>query len=623
MPRRVFATITSLFLLSSISPANGAIYNDPSAVTNTTYDFIVVGAGATGPILAHRLAEIVGWKVLLVEAGDDDRNYPDINIPAKAPRLPFQPFGSVYLYEPSPGVNGRPVPILRGRTLGGSTALNLHMQNKGSSEFWDQFAGYMEDSSWSYESMADTHLKKFENWVAPLTFSDEGKYTPSAHGTSGPINITLGNWKYGIAEALGAPDNGIPGFEFNKDPNAGDMLGLSWVQSSVGNGARSNPTTGYLHHQNFATSRDNFDVLVLSTVTRVNLAKTSTGGQVAESIDVVQTNEENSATFTIRANREVILSAGSLNSPQILMLSGIGIPDVLAKLDIPTIVENNFVGQNLMDHIFVLTYWEFDSTTSSFDDLYREPGREDAATAEWYQNDHTGRMAHAITSIWSWHRLQENDPIWKDFQDPSPGGKSPHWEGLHADGFFPGPLPVPIPEPGRHVQTTSFSLISPFSRGNVTLKSASALDPPVLHANFLGNDLDKAIMREAYKKIVKFMTEAPALKAIHTKAYGLEHPLQDSNGDYNDDEVDQFIADNVVSMWHPSSSCSVGTCLDTKFIVKGVQNLRVIDASTFPTSPAGHPMSMLYALAEKAADLIKEQYQYGAEDLTSQSPWML
>ncbi|KAF8307692.1 alcohol oxidase [Clavulina sp. PMI_390] len=644
----------ALLILTFIAHTHAAIYNDPSILADKTYDFIVVGAGATGPILAHRLAEIAEWRVLLVEAGPNDRDYPDIKIPGKAPQLPGEGIAFKYVYEPTPGVANRSLDILRGRTLGGSCAVNLMLQNKGTTEFWDSFAETAEDSSWSYKSMVNTYMKKYENWVTPQAFSDKGKYNPAYHGTSGLINITLSNWKYGIAEAIMRPNNGIPGYEYNEDLNAGNMLGLSWTQSNIGGGARSNPSTGYLHHDDFATSRLNFDVLVLSFVTKINLGETSNRAQIAESIDVVPTKKyynPNPHAYTIHASREIILSAGALNSPQILMISGIGDPEELSKYSIPTIVENKFVGKDLMDHMFLFMFWSIDTTVTTFDELYRLPGLEDAATKAWYKHNQTGKVCGFMNpcfysdlniSLAPQHRwlkillqhgrgivgfalrnsdghgddfdveltgLPTSDPVWKDFQDPSPGGNSPHWEAAYADGFFDGPLGIPPPEWDRHFITTAFALIAPVARGYVGLRSASPFDDPVLQANFLDNAFDKAVMRDAFKKTRQFVTEAPALRALNPKPYGAQLPIvKGTDGEWDDEQIDRFISENVISMWHPTTSCAVGTCLDSKFIVKGVQNLRVIDMSSFPLMTTGHPMSMLFALAEKAADIIRAQY---------------
>ncbi|KAF8319304.1 alcohol oxidase [Clavulina sp. PMI_390] len=619
-------------------------YDNPKDVAGKTYDFIVVGAGAAGPIIARRLAEIEQWKVLLVEAGPSDTDYNSIAIPAMAPALsPSTPWVYNYTYEPHESVNDRALDLSRGRVLGGTTSINFLLQNKGTVEYWDALAGILKDDSWSYDKISQTYLKKYESWVSPIT--SPGDSSTSAvdepdtlealyHGTSGPIRVTARNTHSAPAQAL--MTNGQV-----EDTRAHpeNMLGLNWAQNAQGGGKRSTSATGYIH-ENRAVWRENFDVLVETTVTRVNVEKSSSGEYVTRGVEVAQ--GEGAPAYTLAAAKEIILCAGAINSPMLLMLSGIGDPKQLAEHGIETLVESPSVGQNLADHLTFPIVYQVD-TNDTYDELSRDfadivaspkhtphlkPQSVNGTAAMWlWEKTNSGApfsfrssecgayhltnewagaltldigpLAQGPVSTWSFHRISDDQPFWPEYQDNTLGGNSPQWEVMFFDGYYDGPGSSP-PAEGNYF-TAAVTMLSPFGRGNVTLRSASPFQNPIIHGDPLAHPQDLSMLMHAVHSTRAFFVSEEDPGSLALQALGAREVM-----DFNAGRSDEMIMGaGVFSLGELSGTTALGSVLDSEFFVKGVSNLRVVDAGSLPLPPPGHPTGMIYAMAEKVADMIK------------------
>ncbi|KAF8319308.1 FAD-linked reductases, C-terminal domain-containing protein [Clavulina sp. PMI_390] len=458
-------------------------------------------------------------------------------------------------------------------------------------------AEHFGDDSWSYKEISQTFLKKYEGWTPPQVSTDEGKIEPLTHGYDGPVKISIENWDFDPGQCVtkAAAEDGFAGFEFNKDMNAGNMLGLGWAQLNHGHGRRSTAATGYIHAPRIDKNLK-FDVLLETSVTKLGLTANTDGTHSVSRVEIAQS--EDAPTYMLYPKKDVILSAGSINSPLIMMLSGIGDPAVLAEQGLHTIVELPEVGKNLVDHVTYPALFKVE-TNNTFDEFFRSPSLTEDYMERWRKYN-TGPMASGAMPALSFHRLPKDDPIWEKFEDPSPGGNSPHWEVMWTDGYFNGPGQPHFPT-GNYMGA-GITLISPVARGNISLSSTSPFQVPVVHGELLNNEWDMHTLRSALREVRNFLYNAPSMKPLNPT------PFADQFGAETDEEVDAYIRKMIFSIWHPSCTTAVGPVLDSRFVVKGVNNLRVVDAGSMPIIADGHPVGSLYGMAEKAADIIKTDH---------------
>ncbi|TFK86510.1 GMC oxidoreductase [Polyporus arcularius HHB13444] len=596
----------ALLFLSVAAPqrAYAALYASPEAaashVSRTTYDYVIVGAGAAGGVLANRLTENRTTKVLLLEAGSSDYNNTNIEIPFLAPVLTGSTFDWNYTTTPQLGMDDRSVVYARGKVLGGSTSINYMIYTRGARDDYDRWASLTGDRGWDWDNMLP-YMLKLENFTnSPNVQNATSKFDPSLHSTKGPLGAGLPQVSLPTDQiALNAQAELSSEFKFNRDVNSGDMIGFSWTPFAIQDGARSNSARNYIQP---ALSRSNLDIIVGAQVTKV--VKTSSQGGVPIVRGVQYTSGPNKTIYSVKASNEVILSAGAIGSPQILLLSGIGPKAQCTANRITPLVDLPDVGQNMQDHPLLTTNFRV-SSNDTLDNLLSNATLAAQQLALW-QSSRTGDFTLGAANQWAWERLPPNDSIFRTVPDPSAGPTAPHYQLIFSDLFvaFGG-----VPPPAGHFLTLISNLYTPVSRGNLTLKSTNPFDYPIINPGLLSDKggFDIHTMREALKAGRRFL-QAPAWRSWIISEFG------DSANAQTDAQIEDFIRANALVVNHVSGTVGMGKsgstargsgALNPDLTVKGTIGLRVVDASVFPIIPAAHTMVPTYAIAERAADLIK------------------
>ncbi|KAI0061203.1 aryl-alcohol-oxidase from pleurotus Eryingii [Artomyces pyxidatus] len=587
------------FLLAALAvpPVLATLYTDPSQLPTTRrYDYIIVGAGAGGSVVANRLSANASTKVLLIEAGPTDDVLPTIAIPFLCTTLaPNTIVDWNYTTVSQPGLNGRSIAYPRGKVLGGSTSVNYMVWTRGPSSDFDRYATATGDSGWSWSSVSAI-AKNIENLVPPADGHDTtGQIDPSIHGTSGPVKISIQGYPTDLDSRVFATTTELPEFPFNLDTSSGKPLGISWSQFSVGGGVRSSASVSYLQP---VLSRPNLDILVNTQVTKVVQTGTQRGVPVFRGVQFAANST--STRFALNATLEVILSAGAINSPQLLMLSGIGPAAHLSSVGINTIVNISDVGQNFQDHVVLTNVFNVNATFTQ-DDIARNATLLNADLAQWEQYKN-GQFAAAPTTQIGWGRLPSNSTIFKIHADPSSGPNSPHYELQWAVRIPSFVQPTP---PTGHFMFMSSNLVTPTSRGSLKLASSNPFDFPLIDPGLLNAPFDIATIREAVKAVKRFMA-APAWKGYAVSEYANTNFATS----ITDSQIEEYARQNAATVFHPAGTAAMSPrsathgVVNPDLTVKGTVGLRVIDASVFPYVPAAHPQFHVYVIAERASQLI-------------------
>ncbi|KAH9886297.1 aryl-alcohol-oxidase from pleurotus Eryingii [Cubamyces lactineus] len=601
---RAFATLALLGAAVTLpQAAYGALYTDPATLpANKAYDYIIIGASPGGSVLAKRLTEVAGTNVLLIEAGPNDAGVLPIEVPLLSSQLqPNQLWDWNYTTVPQSALNQRVIQYPRGRVLGGSTSINFMIYSRGSEDDFNQYAEVTGDSGYSWSSI-EPYFRKLERLVPPVDgHNTQGEVDPSVHGTSGPLNISVPGASLPTDSHVVQVTQELPNeFPFNVDMNNGKPIGVGWLQGTLGGGARVSSSVAYVQP---IIDSDNLDVLIDTTVTKLIKTDTQNGQPVFRGVQFAQSST--SPLYALNATKEVILAAGAINTPQLLMLSGLGPASALRAQGITPILDIPAVGQNLVDHPMLTNQF---GVASADDDLIENLSRNATfagdLVGEWIA-DRMGVMVTAGQNHVTWLRMPANDSIFKTVQDPSAGPLSPHFEFLVVPGFLSY---AQAPPDTGFFMTILTIIVTPTSRGSVTLSSSDPFVPPTIDPNFLSTAFDRAAMRAAVRSAVRFAS-APTWKGF------LTGPAASFAGvDVNDDDaLDAWAREQTSTIWHPTGTARMGKCGDSSvnsvvnpdMTVRGVVGLRVMDASVLPFIPAAHPQAAIYAFAERLADLIK------------------
>ncbi|WP_245646009.1 GMC family oxidoreductase [Nocardiopsis trehalosi] len=512
---------------------------------NGLYDYVIVGAGSAGCVLAARLTADPDVTVLLVEAGPPD-TAPEIKIPMAWPQLFKTPLDWDYTSEPEPGLDGRRRNLPRGRTLGGSSSINAMIYMRGNPLDYQEWAAAGEGWGW-----ADVlpYFRRAE---------DNERGESDLHGAGGPLPVSDLRAKHKLMDAF-LDATAEAGYPRNEDVNGASQEGFGWLQVTQRNGLRCSAADAYLHP---VADRPNLTVLTDTTVTRVLIE----GGR-ATGIEVVERNEKRE----IRAEREVLLSAGAYNSPQLLMLSGIGRAAELAPLGIAPVAELP-VGDNLQDHAFFPLVFHTEEESLST-----------AATPENIQRlfaEGAGPLTSNIAEATGFFRSRP-DLDAPDIQ-------------VHAGAVMlvEEGLGVPV----HHAFTAAPTLVRPTSRGRVSLRSANPLAKPRIQHNYLTTEEDRRAVVAGVRTVLDIL-DRPALSAFRGE------PISAPEGT-GEEEILAFARYSLSSIFHPVGTCAMGSVVDHELRVRGIDGLRVVDASIMPNTVRGNTNAPTIMIAERAADLI-------------------
>ncbi|KAF8514943.1 aryl-alcohol oxidase-like protein [Hysterangium stoloniferum] len=576
----------------------GKILASPADLPHSQYDFIIVGGGTAGCVLANRLSESPDVKVLVIEAGASAAGNVHTVIPFLGVTLAGSDLDWKFETTPQSSLNGRTVPLPRGQVLGGSSVINLMTWNRASNDLWDKWASLTEDEGWSWKEV-EKYYKKTSHLVPPADGHDTtGETIPAAHG-HGPIEVSVPGYPTELDSRVIQSSKQLGGrFAYNQDLNAGKCLGFSLMQSAVGKGKRSSAATAYLEP---ALERPNLDILQTTHVTRLIQSGSADGVPEFKMVEVAKGAADQ--RYQISARHEVILSGGVVGSPHILLLSGIGPKAELQEKGIKPIVDIPDVGKNIFDHPLVANYYRVDSE-KTFDALLRDHGLFGKTMQQW-QESQQGLFVLSPANTQGYLRIPEDSPIFKKVEDPASGPHSAHTELIFVGGFAPFG-PVAPPSEGFYMSILA-GVVSPTSRGSITLASSDPFAKPLIDLALLSTEFDIFAIVQAIKDAAEFIKASP-WEGFVKGPYGA---LANAT---TDEEKAEFARNFSATINHPgggaamSPSGAKGGVVDSKLLVKGVAGVRVVDASVFPLLPECHIQSPIYTIAEKAADLIKVKH---------------
>jgi choline dehydrogenase len=540
-----------------------AAYAAPSALRTTIAeaDFVIVGAGSAGCVLANRLTANGRHRVVLLEAGPRDRHF-WIHVPLGYGRL-FKDARVNWLYrtEPEPELNNRVINQPRGKVLGGSSSINGLVYVRGQPEDFDGWrqAG---NTGWGFEDVLP-YFKRSE---------DQARGMSALHGVGGPLCVSDATEPHELCEAFiaAAEQAGIPR---NDDFNGPVQEGAGYFQTTSRRGIRWSTARGYLRP---ALRRPNLQVITEALATRVLFE-----GHKAAGVEF----SRGGALFELRARREVILAGGALNSPQLLQLSGVGPGPLLQAHDIPVVAESAGVGEDLQDHLQVRMVFKCTKPITINDEINSMMRRLGVGMryALWRKGPLTVSAGYAGAFFRTDERVATPDVQihFITFSTDRMG------ERLHR---FPG-------------FTASVCQLRPESRGFVRIKSPDPAAPPAIQPRYLSTETDRRTNVEGLKRLRAIMQQ-PAMRP-YVLAEHLPGPAVQG-----DDELLAYVRDAGSTIYHPSSTCRMGiddrAVVDPRLKVRGVEGLRVVDGAIMPSVVSGNTNAAIVMIAEKGSDMILE-----------------
>ncbi|HWB69210.1 MAG TPA: GMC family oxidoreductase N-terminal domain-containing protein [Solirubrobacterales bacterium] len=510
------------------------------------YDYVIVGAGSAGCVLAARLSEDPDVSVALLEAGPPDANQ-NIHVPLGYLQLAGTEVDWGYFTAPEEHCDGRRIALPRGRVLGGSSSVNAMVYIRGNPRDYDDWGA----PGWGWEDLFPYFLKS----------EDNERGASQWHGSGGPLPVSDQRSGNKISPAF--VDAAVQaGLARNEDFNGAEQDGAGLYQVTQRGGLRASAAVAYLHP---VAERPNLTVLPYMQVTRVLFE-----GKRAVGVEATQLGQAQE----LRAERETILCGGSFNSPQLLMLSGVGPAEHLALKEIEVLLDQPAVGANLSDHPCAYEVWTTPEPESLLQAL-------DPAAMEQFAASQTGPFASNLAEAGGFARVEA-------------GATAPDVQ------FHVAPIHIVeegLGDPQGHGVWVSACLLTPRARGSVRLASKDPTAKPIVRDNFYAEEDDLVRMTQALR-LTEEICAQPALRPYCAE------PFTVPAGE-DDEALRRHLARTTFPIYHPVGTCAIGSVLDAELRVQGLEALRVVDASVMPTVPRGNTNAPTIAIAERAADLIK------------------
>ncbi|KAF8604819.1 alcohol oxidase [Ceratobasidium sp. AG-I] len=617
-------TCSALLLLSSaaalarVSPRS--LTSDGADFSAQIFDYIIVGGGTAGLAVAARLSENPKNSVGVVDAGQYLVDDPLIDTPRSAGALQGNAkYDWLFKSAPQPNLNGRVLDLPRGKVLGGSSAINLMVFNRASKAEYDTWA-QLGNSGWNWDGLLP-YMKAAEKFtgIDPFrvnsTTPESGAIYPT-QGRTGPIAASYNSW---YSDTVDPYDKTMTKLNVsqNFNPDSGDPYGLYNSATAVNRttGKRSYAASTYYAYN---AGRPNFVVLTGAQATKINFSNTTKGGKItATGVTFVS----NSTNFSVTARKEVILSAGSFQSPQLLELSGIGNSTILKQYGITPLVDLPGVGENLQDHAFVATSYELKPGATTLDILRNDPAYNAAALAQ-YASTHDGMYASSVSTV-SFINLESfvnktkiksmtaqldkeiasgTTPLQKAQYIIQKGylkQKIGHIEVVFYPGYFGSGVPK------ANTSYVSMLMIDqhPFSRGNVHIGSADPLVKATPNPNYFSKTFDQDTLVEA----VKFGLTISKTEPLASLIVARQDPAPNVTSDA---DITNYVKTYLRTIHHPIGTAALasrllGGVVDSNLKVYGTTNVRVVDASVIPLHVGTHLSRTVYGIGEKAAAIIK------------------